>query len=170
MSSVAMTATAPSWPLAWRMLGREWRAGELRLIFVALLLAVAAVTAVGFLTDRWQRALQGEAAQLLGADLILTADQPLAPEFAAEAGKRGLRTAQVQLFPSMVFANERAQLVEIKAVDAHYPLRGTLQIAAVPGAVERTAARGPLAGEAWLAVAELQQGRFAVVSPYGTAQ
>ena len=59
-----MTAVARSWPLAWRMLGREWRAGELRLIFVALLLAVAAVTAVGFLADRLQRALQGEAAQL----------------------------------------------------------------------------------------------------------
>ena len=170
MSSVAMTATAPSWPLAWRMLGREWRAGELRLIFVALLLAVAAVTAVGFLTDRLQRALQGEAAQLLGADLILTADQPLAPEFAAEAGKRGLRTAQVQLFPSMVFANERAQLVEIKAVDAHYPLRGTLQIAAAPGAVERTAARGPRAGEAWVDARLFQQLALTPDAPLGIGQ
>jgi putative ABC transport system permease protein len=139
------------------MLGREWRAGELRLIFAALLLAVAAVTAVGFLADRLNRALQGEAAQLLGADLILTADQPLPPEFAAEAAQRGLRTAQIQLFPSMVFANGRAQLVEVKAVDGQYPLRGKLHVAAAPGAVEKAAERGPQTGEAWADARLFQQ-------------
>ncbi|WP_415036151.1 ABC transporter permease [Azonexus sp.] len=146
-----------NWRLAWRMLGREWRAGELRLIFAALLLAVAAVTAVGFLSDRLQRALQGEAAQLLGADLILTADQPLAPEFAAEAQKRGLRTAQIQLFPSMVFANGRTQLVEIKAVDEAYPLRGSLQVAQNPEAEMQGATQGPAAGEAWVDARLFQQ-------------
>ncbi len=146
-----------NWPLSWRMLGREWRAGELRLIFAALLLAVAAVTAVGFLADRLNRALLGEAAQLLGADLILTADQPLPPEFVAEAEKRGLHTAQIQLFPSMVFANERAQLVEVKAVDGQYPLRGKLQVADHPDALEQSATHGPQAGEAWVDARLFQQ-------------
>ena len=135
--------------MAWRMLRRELKAGELRLLFVALLIAVAAVSAVGFLADRVGRALELEARQMLGADLLVVADQPVPDEFVDEAKRLGLRTARTIVFPSMVFAEGRAQLVEIKAVSSEYPLRGQLRTAAGPGAVDAAVDGGPAAKTAW---------------------
>ena len=135
--------------LAWRMLRRELRGGELRLLFAALTIAVAAVSAVGFLADRVGRALESEARQMLGADLVVAADQPLPDELAAEAGRLGLRTTQTLVFPSMVFANGRAQLVEIKAVGAGYPLRGRLHSATAPGQPDLAVDGGPQPKTAW---------------------
>lgn len=135
--------------LAWRMLRRELRAGELRLLFVALCIAVAAVSAVGFLADRVGRALEMEARQMLGADLVVIADQPIEEEFAREAEARGLQTARTMIFPSMVFADGRAQLVEIKAVGAAYPLRGQLRLAGQIDGTDQAVDGGPAAGSVW---------------------
>ncbi len=68
--------------LAWRLLVRDWRAGEVTLIAAAIVIAVAAVTTVGFFTDRVQRALRQEANRLLGADLAIGDSSPIAPELA----------------------------------------------------------------------------------------
>jgi putative ABC transport system permease protein len=43
--------------LSWRQLARDWRAGELRLLMLAVALAVAALSAVGFFSDRLQKGL-----------------------------------------------------------------------------------------------------------------
>ena len=136
--------------LAWRMLGRELRSGEMRLLFVALCIAVAAVSAVGFLADRVGRALEVEARQMLGADLVVVSDQPLDKGLRQEAEKRGLRTAQTLVFPSMVLAGGRSQLVEIKAVSDTYPLRGLLRTAAQPGLADVAVNRGPTAKTVWV--------------------
>lgn len=130
--------------LAWRQLRRELRSGELRLLFAALAIAVAAVTAVGFFSDRVQRALIEQAQQLMGGDLVLNADQPMPVEFFAEAERRGLKVAQTQVFPSMVMADGGAQLADIKAVSAAYPLRGAL------GLDGRSVNSGPAPGTVWL--------------------
>ena len=135
--------------MAWRMLRRELQAGELRLLFVALLIAVAAVSAVGFLADRVGRALELEARQMLGADLVVVADQPLADTLVEEAHRLGLRTARTMIFPSMVFADGRAQLVEIKAVSSEYPLRGQLRTAPGLDAADVAVDGGPAAKTAW---------------------
>lgn len=135
--------------LAWRMLKRELRAGELRLLFVALCIAVAAVSAVGFLADRVSRTLELEARQMLGADLVLVADQPIDEAFVREAQARGLRAVRTLVFPSMVFAEGRAQLVEIKAVGSAYPLRGQLRLAAQVDGEDQVVAGGPSAGSVW---------------------
>ena len=135
--------------LAWRMLKRELRAGELRLLFVALCIAVAAVSAVGFLADRVGRTLELEARQMLGADLVLVADQPIDEAFVREAQARGLRVVRTLVFPSMVFAEGRAQLVEIKAVGSAYPLRGQLRLAAQVDGEDQVVAGGPSAGSVW---------------------
>ena len=58
------------------MLRRDARAGELHLLVAALVVAVAALSAVGFFTDRVRQALELEASQLLGADMLLVADRP----------------------------------------------------------------------------------------------
>ena len=81
------------WALGWRSLWRDVRAGELRLVVLAVTLAVAALTAVGFLADRLQSGLQRDAQQLLGGDAVIASDRPLGPVYAAQAAVLGLQTA-----------------------------------------------------------------------------
>src|SRR3982751_2213180 len=102
--------------LAMRMLRRNWSAGELRVLLLALLIAVASVTTVGFFADRVQAALDTQANELLGGDLVMIADRPIAPPFAAAARAQGLVTAETRTFPSMVNAHGAVNLAEIKAV------------------------------------------------------
>ncbi|AJP48243.1 ABC transporter permease [Rugosibacter aromaticivorans] len=135
--------------LAWRMLRRDWRAGELTVVGMAIVLAVAALTSVGFLTDRVEQALKLEAHQLLGGDLLLTADHPWVADYRREAAARGLRIAESTTFPSMVQINGTAQLAEIKAVSENYPLRGALRIAPVLNVKDATTQHVPRPGEAW---------------------
>lgn len=138
----------------YRMLRRDARAGELYLLVAALIVAVAALTAVGFFTDRVRQALEREANQLLGADMLLTADHPWKPDLREEAKKRGLRVVETQTFPSMVSIGEgddlRAQLADIKAVEAGYPLRGALRIADGVAVTDRRADDVPEPGTVWI--------------------
>ena len=144
-----MVIPVSSLRLAWRMLARDWRAGELTVLGIALMLAVAALTSVGFLTDRVEQALKLESHQLLGGDLLLTADHPWADRFRQEASSRGLRQAESATFPSMVSLGSAAQLAEIKAVTAGYPLRGSLRTAPVLNAADAENPAVPQSGEAW---------------------
>ncbi|HVS26080.1 MAG TPA: FtsX-like permease family protein [Burkholderiales bacterium] len=115
--------------LSLRMLARDWRSGELRVLAAAMVIAVGSVTAVAFFIDRVGQALDQEANQLLGADLVLASDRSWREEFADEARRRGLQVTRVLKFPSMVQNAESGQLTEIKAVAEGYPLRGELRIA-----------------------------------------
>ena len=137
-----------------RMLRRDARAGELHLLVAALIVAVAALTAVGFFTDRVRQALDREANQLLGADMLLTADHPWKPTLADNAKARGLKVVETQTFPSMVSVGEgddiRAQLADVKAVEAGYPLRGALRIADETAAPDRRADGVPAPGLVWI--------------------
>lgn len=134
--------------LSWRMLRREWRAGELYALTLALVIAVGGVTAVGFFTDRVSQALSGEASQLLGADLALVSDHEMASDFRLEAERRGLDSASVLTFPSMIVSPTGNQLAEVKAVEGGYPLRGVLRLKSPQG--ERPAPGIPRAGTVWL--------------------
>ncbi|HWJ96404.1 MAG TPA: FtsX-like permease family protein, partial [Telluria sp.] len=115
-----------------RMTARDWRAGELRFLLVALIVAVSALSAVGFFVDRMRTALNRDAHQLLGADLLVNADQPVREEWREEAKRRGLLLADTVTFPSMAQAGEGdasvAVLASVKAVSQGYPLRGQLRI------------------------------------------
>ncbi|RSZ57584.1 FtsX-like permease family protein [Massilia atriviolacea] len=115
-----------------RMTARDWRAGELRFLLISLIIAVSALSAVGFFIDRMRNGLNRDAHQLLGADLLVNADQPLDPAWRAEAKKRGLVLADTVTFPSMAQAGEGeqslSQLAAVKAVSPGYPLRGQLRI------------------------------------------
>jgi putative ABC transport system permease protein len=119
-----------------RMTARDWRAGELRFLLVALVVAVSALTAVGFFVDRMRAGLNRDAHQLLGADLLINADQPLPRDWRIEAQRRGLLLADTVTFPSMAQAGEgdasQAVLASVKAVSPTYPLRGQLKITTSP--------------------------------------
>ncbi len=136
--------------MAWRALRRDWQSGELRVLAVALLIAVAGVAAVGFFTDRIQWAMERKASELLGADLVVSAPNPLQPALIEEARRRGLQTAETLSFRSVVLAGEATQLTEVKAVGPGYPLRGVLRISDTPFAISRAVAAIPGPGQVWL--------------------
>lgn len=139
--------------VAWRQLLRDWRAGELRLLMLAVALAVAALCAVAFLSDRLDQGLRRDAAQLLGGDAVVASDQPTPPALVALAADLKLATVRSATFPSMARATEaqggESRLVAVKAVSNGYPLRGQLVLReALPG---RQGAPAP--GEVWADVA-----------------
>lgn len=136
--------------LSFRMLRRDWYAGELRVLFLALIVAVASVTSVGFFTDRIQRALEQQSNELLGADLAVNASHPLAKDLQAVAVSFGASTAQTAEFPSMVIAGRQSMLASVKAVSSTYPLRGALRISHALFAADAPAQGVPATGTVWL--------------------
>ena len=144
--------------MAWRQLVRDLRAGELRLLVVAVMLAVAALTAVGFFADRLNTALARDARALLGGDAVVASDQPAPPAIAEQARGLGLKVAATASFPSMARAPQdkggAARLVSVKAVSEGYPLRGKLRLRDGSGAVVDEAA-APAPGRLWVDAALL---------------
>ncbi len=136
--------------LAFRMLLRDWRAGELRVLALALVLAAASVSSVAFFADRVRQALTREAHQVLGADVLLSADHPWSPEFREAMAGPGLRHAESVSFVSMARAGDEAQLAAVKAVSPDYPLRGKLRTAPELNAADADAAGVPAGGTVWL--------------------
>lgn len=139
---------------SFRMTARDWRAGELRFLLLALIVAVASLSSVGFFVDRMRTGLSRDANQLLGADLVVSADQPIDPAWLADAKKQNLTVAQTITFPSMAMAGEgeaaRSQLSAVKAVTPGYPLRGSLKLVQ-PGAIDGVPTRAvPKPGTVWL--------------------
>ena len=160
-------AAHPSaWGLAWRQTVRDLRAGELRLLVVAVMLAVAALAAVGVFADRINAGLARDARQLLGGDAIVASDQPAPPAFAEQAHALGLATANSAVFPSMGRAPEAqggaSRLVTVKAVSDNYPLRGRLRLSEGPGTPEVQLAAAPASGTAWVDPALLEALRLTV--------
>lgn len=137
--------------LGLRLLRRDWRAGELRVLALALVIAVGSVTSVGFFTDRVNRALVRQANFLIGGDLALVADHQLDAAYSLEAQKRGLTHNGVLTFPSMVQSAGRIQLADIRVVSRGYPLRGRIE---VDGRETRAI---PAPGTAWLAPRLMRQ-------------
>lgn len=135
--------------LAWRLLGRDWRAGELRLLAAAVVLAVAAVSAVSWLAERVSGASAGRAAELLGADRQVRSNDPIPEAWLAKARELGLQHARTAEFASVVLAGERTQLVAVKAVERDYPLRGQLQLLEAVGGAPQPVRQGPAPGQAW---------------------
>ncbi len=136
--------------LALRMLARDWRAGEVRVLAAALVVAVASITSVAFFADRVSRGLVRDAHQLLGADLVLVSDHAWRREVADEIARRGLQRAEAVNFISMARAGEASVLAGVKAVTENYPLRGKLRVAPAPNAPDAPAQSGPQPGTVWL--------------------
>ncbi|MDF2867568.1 MAG: transporter permease [Gammaproteobacteria bacterium] len=136
--------------LAFRLLIREWRAGELYILLAALILAVACVASVGFATDRMQQAIEHQGAELLGGDIAVTSPKPMPESWSVYAKQLGLNTSISLEFASMLNAGEQYQLATVKAVDDNYPLLGVLEARTAFTAPANKMLRGPQPGEAWL--------------------
>jgi putative ABC transport system permease protein len=146
--------------LSLSMAWRDWRAGELRLLLLALVLAVASISSVGFFSERMRVGLQRNVHQLLGADLRVNSEQAINPAWRAKAEQLGLRSADTTEMVSMAITNPPSgpstgtptdpitQLVELKAVGASYPLRGQLKVQTDTG--ERAVREVPAPGSVWV--------------------
>ncbi len=147
--------TRPGFAL--RLLLRDWHSGELRLIVLALIVAVASLTTVGFFTDRIEQTIEIQATELLAADLVLSATAPVPASIGEQARRMRLQTTSVTAFRSVVVKEDRFQMAEVKAVAAGYPLRGELRVADRLFGEEYTPAGIPAPGEAWADSRLLQQ-------------
>ncbi len=134
---------------ALRSFGRELRSGEVLVLLAAVVLAVAALTAVGFLTDRIGKAVTRQANEVLAADLRLRSQDPIPDSWRELAGEYGLRTADMVSFPTVVFAGDRSALSSVLAVNAAYPLRGILRIADELFGEQRETRDIPAPGNVW---------------------
>ncbi|MDO8905282.1 ABC transporter permease [Hydrogenophaga sp.] len=169
MRTTAKSLPIRFWTLGWSSLVRDWRAGELRLLVLAVTLAVAALTAVGFFADRLQNGLARDARALIGGDVVLSSDNVPSPAFQEKARELGLQSAQTMGFPTMGRAPDEqggsARLVALKAVGQGYPLRGTVRVASSPGAVDEPTSEIPAPGTAWVDAALLIQLNLQVGQP-----
>src|SRR5512139_479862 len=100
--------------LALRNLLRDLKSGELAVLMLALLVAVASLTAVGFFTSRIGRAVEQQAGEVLAADLRLQSARPIPNSYDEEALRRGLRVARLMSMPSVVYFGEASSLVALR--------------------------------------------------------
>ena len=135
--------------LAMRTLMREWRSGELGVLLLAITVAVAALTGVGFLVDRIGIAVDNQAGEVLAADLRLESGQVMDDTAIDEAGRRGLAVARVTGLFSVVFHGDFNQLTSLRAVSAKYPLRGKAMLSDEPFGTPELAQGIPARGEVW---------------------
>lgn len=136
--------------LALRLLYVDIRTGRLGILAVALMVAVAAVSSVGWVAERAGSAAQGRAAELIAADRLVRTEQRIPVQWREQASEMGLAAARVVEFPTVIVIGERSQLVAVKAVEQGYPLRGELRLKARRGASGQVAEGVPPAGKAWV--------------------
>ena len=136
-----------NWRLAARSLKRDLRAADVRALFVALVLAVAASTMIAFFLDRLERGLERQAGQMLGGDLVLEQRDPFPEELRNTLEQAGFTLSDQVDLVSMISQGERFQPASLKAVDDVYPHYGVSHVDRGSG-VEQIAS-GPPAGEAW---------------------
>jgi len=135
---------------AWFMLVRDWRSGELRILLLALIIAVGSVSSVGFFVDRVERGMDRQAGELLAADLIVSSNRPIENTLLEAARRFQLTSALTTAFRSVVMTQSAPQLVEVKAVSPSYPLRGELRVAESAFADDLVMQHGPDRGEVWV--------------------
>src|SRR6187455_3809915 len=135
--------------IALRTLLREWKSGELGVLVLAITVAVAALTGVGFLVNRIGIAVDNQAGEVLAADLRLESGQPMDDKAIVEARSRGLDVARTTGLFSVVFNGDINQLTSLRAVSAGYPLRGKVMLSDEPFGTPNPAQGIPSPGEVW---------------------
>lgn len=137
--------------LSLRFLLRDWKAGELSLLAMALLICVASITTVGFFTNRVERAMQQQASELLAADFVIASTHKIDQERIKASRSFNLNTSYINLFRSVALVNDEVQLVEVKAIDEAYPLRGKLLLSDKGSSVKAESTGPPPSGKVWVA-------------------
>ena len=136
--------------LAWRLFRHETKRGELTIILLAIILSVASVLSLSLFSERLKYALTEKSAEFIAADRVLGSNKPIDLAWIEKAQEMGLNTAHQTYARSMVFANENMDLVDLRAADTGYPLKGTVKVADEPFTQGIAIDRLPTSGEAWI--------------------
>lgn len=144
------TASMPLYQLAWQQLMANWRAGDLRVLLLALVLAVAAITSVNAFSQRIAGHLNSQGGILLGGDLVIISDHAIPQQYFEQARKLGLKVTNTAEFPSMLVYQSRSQISEIKALENAFPLRGDFSVRLATDDAPTLLTHPPAKGEVWL--------------------
>lgn len=138
--------------LSLRLLLREWRAGSLNVMAVALLIAITSHTTIGFFTERLGSAMEAKATHLLGGDLILKSANPVSNTLLSmENSDRFSAThAKTVEFSTVAIAGEELKLTSVKAVSNNYPIKGFMRTALKPFAADTVTTESPKSGKLWV--------------------
>jgi len=136
--------------LAWRLFKHEARRGELTIILLAIVLSVGAVLSLSLFSERLQGALKSRSAAFIAADAQLRSDKPVDETWLLKAKDEGLNTAKQVSTRSMVFKDDAMSLVDLRAVNNAYPLKGMVSVADAPFGAKKDTDSLPASGEAWV--------------------
>ena len=120
------------------------------LMLIATIITISIVTASQLVTQRISLLLDRQASELLAADLVVASNHSFKKEYEAKAHEWGLQVASTVSFRTAIFVDDSPQLVELKAVDKAYPLRGKLEKAREVTGDKIKTPTGPESGEIWL--------------------
>ncbi len=135
--------------MALKTFSRDWRAGEVKVLFFALMIAVAAMTAIGVITERIQGSMGEQASEFLGADYVVSSPRAIPQEWQEQASENNLVSSLQQGFSTVLSKGDKFQLVSVRALQGNYPLKGELEIADKPFAVGIKTQEKPEAGTLW---------------------
>ena len=136
--------------LAWQQLRSQWQSGDLRVLLLALVLAVTAITAVSFFTSRIASHLNNQGGMLLGGDAVLISDHAISQKYITEAKQAGLQVSSTLEFASMAIKGDKNQLAEIKAIDNSFPLIGDFGVQFLGKNAAQNVQTRPKKGEVWI--------------------
>ena len=136
--------------LAWRLFKHETKRGELTIILLAIVLAVASVLSLSLFSERLQSALTAKSAEFIAADRVLDSRKPVNPDWLIKAASYELETTQQVYTRSMIFNKNKMLLAELRAADAGYPLKGKLKISDVAFTKGEVTDELPKTGHAWV--------------------
>ncbi|MGX5173581.1 ABC transporter permease [Aliikangiella sp. IMCC44653] len=145
-----MSFLAVTFKIAARIFKRDSKRGDLLLLILSMSIAVASISVIFLLVERFEAATNKEVADVLGADLVITSPQELPSDWLDMASQNNLQQATSVEFSSVLFANEKLQLASIQAVSSNYPLRGQIEISQTPYATQKQAVNMPPLGELWV--------------------
>ena len=115
-------------PLFRPLLTQSFKSSGVYLLIIALTLAISATTALKFSNEQIQNAVALQAAEMLAADLVLSDNQPLEKKWQHKADQLALKKSEVTTFSSMAHTNDQFVMVNVKAIDDAFPLRGEIQV------------------------------------------
>lgn len=124
------------------LLLQSFRTGGLYLLIIALSLAISATTALKFSNDQVKNAVSLQTSQMLGADLVLLNNEPIERQWKKKAEQLSLKQTNVTIFSSMAHTQDQFVMVNVKAIEPLFPLRGQLKIEPSTKAIQ--------SGEVWL--------------------
>ncbi|WP_442769131.1 ABC transporter permease, partial [Acinetobacter bohemicus] len=126
---------------------QSFKSSGVYLLIIALVLAISATTALKFSNEQIQHAVALQAAEMLAADLVLSDNQPLEKKWQDQANQFALQQSKVTTFSSMAHTHEQFVMVNVKAIDDAFPLRGDIRVVPTADKIQ--------AGQVWLSARAL---------------